>query len=179
MLTSKKLPPHLESMLRVNQAGEYGAVRIYGGQLKTMRDEGERPIIAQMEEEEKRHLSQFNDLLFTHHVAPTLFTPLWHMGGAALGVFTGFLGNRAIHTCTKAVEDVIEEHYQDQIDALEHDNHPLSPHLREIFTDFRNDELHHKDIAEHKLSETTLPLQLLEKGIKALAKFAIALSKRV
>ena len=179
MSLSKKLPSHLESMLRVNQAGEYGAVRIYGGQLKSMGDNTERPIIAQMEQEEQRHLAQFNDLLIEYQVLPTLFTPLWHVGGAALGLLTGLLGKRAIHTCTQAVEDVIVDHYQSQIDTLESDPHPLSPSLQKIFTQFRNDELHHKEIAQEHLQDAPFPLQLLGKGIKTLSQLAIALSKRI
>ena len=174
---SKKLPPHIESMLRVNQAGEYGAIRIYQGQLKTLQNSSEHATIKEMEEGEKKHLSTFNQLMVEHQVHPTLFTPLWHVGGFLMGAVTGMLGKKAAHTCTKAVEEVIEQHYQSQIDALEHDLHPLAQELRETFIQFRKEEIEHRDIAQERGASNDD--NLLSRGIKMISTAAIEISKRL
>lgn len=173
----RQLPPHIKSMLRVNQAGEYGAIRIYQGQLKTLKDKDEQAVIKEMEEGEQAHLKTFNTLLVEHDVPPTLLTPLWHVGGYLMGAVTGILGKRAAHTCTKAVEEVIEEHYQSQIDALEHDPHPMANVLRGTFIQFRKEEIAHKETAEHRGAyASTGPLSQV---IKFISKAAINISKRV
>lgn len=174
---SKKLPHHIESMLRVNQAGEYGAIRIYQGQLKTLQDASEHVIIKEMEEGEKKHLNTFNQLIVEHQVQPTLFTPLWHMGGFLMGAVTGFLGKKAAHTCTKAVEEVIEQHYQSQINALEYDPHPLAQELRQTFIQFREEEIGHRDIAQERGASDND--SFLSRGIKMISTAAIEISKRL
>ena len=108
----------IERMIRVDHAGEYGAVRIYDGQLAVMRHGRARDEIRRMAEHEARHLASFNELVRTGRVRPTLLQPLWHMAGYALGMATALLGEEAAMACTVAVEEVIDEHYQDQAERL-------------------------------------------------------------
>ena len=97
----------LARMIRVDQAGEYGAVRIYQGQRAVLRN---NKVLKQMESQEREHLARFNALVVEHKVRPTLLQPLWHLAGFALGAGTALLGEKAAMACTVAVEDVIEEH---------------------------------------------------------------------
>ena len=166
-------------MLRVNQAGEYGAVCIYRGQLKTMTSTQERAIIQDMEAGEQHHLSTFNNLLLEHRVPPTLLSPLWHVGGYIMGMVTGALGSKAAHACTKAVEEVIEEHYFTQIQALEHDSHPLAPSLRETFIKFREEEMEHKNIAHDRGADDAPFAHIISRGVKIISRLAIAASKKI
>ena len=107
----------IERMIRVDHAGEYGAVRIYDGQLAIIGRGHARDEIRQMAEQEKRHLAAFDELVRARHVRPTLLSPLWHLAGYALGAATALLGERAAMACTVAVEEVIDEHYEKQAGA--------------------------------------------------------------
>ena len=121
---SKRLPGDLDAkaqvqrMIRVDHAGEYGAKRIYDGQLAVLRRSPAAPTIHRMAEQERRHLARFERLVPERRVRPTLLQPLWHVAGFALGAATAMLGKRAAMACTVAVEEVIDRHYARQIEAL-------------------------------------------------------------
>ena len=166
-----------ESMLRVDQAGEYGAARIYAGQLAVM---GSRhPYareIARMAAQEKRHLDRFDAMVAERRVRPTLLQPLWHLGGFALGAATALLGPRAAMACTAAVETEIDRHYSEQRDALAGGS---DPELAEAVAEFQADELEHRDTALAHKAEELPGYPLLAGGIRALCRVAIAVAKRV
>ena len=137
----------IRRMLRVNQAGEYGAVRIYEGQLAVLRRSPNRAAIERMAEQERRHLAAFNKLIPEHRVRPTALMPVWHLAGFALGAGTALLGEKAAMACTVAVEEVIDDHYADQVKALEKEGGADDAALRDIFEQFRQEEVEHKDLS--------------------------------
>jgi ubiquinone biosynthesis monooxygenase Coq7 len=167
----------LEQLIRVNQAGEYGAKRIYQGQLAVLGNTDVAPTLKHMELQEKAHLEVFNKLIVEHSVRPTALHPLWHVAGFALGAGTALLGKRAAMACTIAVEEVIEEHYAEQISDLEK-NDPTSP-LIPTLQKFRAEELEHKDTAEAQEGKKAPFYPLLRQGIRVGSKMAIFLAKRV
>ncbi len=162
----------LERMLRVDQAGEYGAVRIYQGQRAILRD---NKVLKQMEAQEREHLARFNALVAEHGVRPTLLQPLWHLAGFALGASTALLGEKAAMACTVAVEDVIEEHYGRQEDVLG----DSQPELKATVQKFRADELEHKNHALDHGAEQAAGYPLLYAAISRGTKLAIWLSERI
>jgi ubiquinone biosynthesis monooxygenase Coq7 len=161
-------------MIRVDHAGEYGAKRIYDGQLAVL---GTRSAAAKkirhMAEQEQRHLEAFEKLVVERRVRPTALSPLWHAAGFALGAATALLGERAAMACTVAVEEVIDEHYQRQIDALGEDE----PALKKSLEEFRGNEIEHRDTAIDSGGRGGPPL--LGIAIKAGSKLAIWLSERI
>ena len=161
-------------MIRVDHAGEYGAKRIYDGQLAVL---GTRSAAAKkirrMAEQEQRHLDVFEKLVVERRVRPTALSPLWHAAGFALGAATALLGERAAMACTVAVEEVIDEHYQRQIDALGEDE----PALRQSLEEFRGNEIEHRDIALDAGGDEAPAL--LSAAIKAGSRLAIWLSERI
>lgn len=173
----------LDEMLRVDHAGEYGAVRIYQGQLavfgarkrKGAPDDDTLEIIRHMEEQEQEHLAAFNKILNEREVRPTAMTPIWHVAGYALGATTALMGEKAAMACTAAVEEVIEEHYQDQLDDLGADE----DELRAAITQFREDEIAHRDTAIERGAEETPGYGALSRAIKAGTRFAIRVSEKV
>ena len=165
----------IERMIRVDHAGEYGAVRIYDGQLAVMRRGRARDEIRRMAEHEVRHLATFNELVRTRHVRPTLLQPLWHMAGYALGAATALLGEEAAMACTVAIEEVIDEHYRGQAERLG----DAEPALKQTILAFRDEELTHRQRAiEHGAMET-LGYDLVSGAIKAGSRLAIWLSTRI
>ena len=138
-------------MLRVDHAGEFGAVRIYRGQLAVLGKGRAAGVVREMGEQEQRHLAAFEQLLPARRVRPTLLQPLWSVAGFALGAATALLGERAAMACTVAVEEVIDAHYRTQAEALAED----APALRATLLEFRDDELMHRDTAlAHGAAET-------------------------
>src|SRR5579863_10556825 len=138
--------PHEERiarMIRVDHAGEYGAKRIYQGQLAVLGRSRAATEIRRMAEQEERHLAAFEKLINERRVRPTALSPLWHVAGFALGAATAMLGERAAMACTVAVEEVIDEHYQRQIEALGDDE----PALAAALSEFRANEIEHRDTA--------------------------------
>lgn len=133
----------VERILRVDHAGEFGATRIYRGQLDLLRHGRGRGEIRLMAEAEQRHLAAFETLLRDRRVRPTLLRPLWSVAGYALGAATALLGERAAMACTVAVEDVIDGHYRDQAERLGDDDRDLQA----AFLEFRADEAAHRDAA--------------------------------
>jgi ubiquinone biosynthesis monooxygenase Coq7 len=168
---------NLARMLRVDHAGEHGAVQIYRGQLAVLGHTASGHTIRHMEEQEKAHLKTFDRLIVEHGVRPTVLSPFWHMAGFALGAATALMGEKAAMACTAAVEEVIDEHYAQQIAALETDGAP-SQALKETLESFRADEIAHRDTALSHGAEETPGYGLLSGAIKAGCRLAIRLSER-
>jgi 3-demethoxyubiquinol 3-hydroxylase len=165
----------IQRILRVDQAGEYGAVRIYEGQLAVLGDKPAGDVIRRMAKEERRHLDTFNRLLPERRVRPTALTPLWHVAGFALGAATALLGEEAAMACTVAVEEVIDEHYAAQSKQLGVEE----PDLKTVIDEFRQDELAHRDEGLANGAEQTPGYELLRAAIKTGSRLAIWLSTRV
>jgi ubiquinone biosynthesis monooxygenase Coq7 len=165
----------IDAMIRVDHAGEYGAVRIYDGQLAIIGRGRAREEIAHMAEQEKRHLAAFDALVRARRVRPTLLHPLWHVAGYALGAASALLGERAAMACTVAVEEVIDEHYHGQAEALG----DSEPELRETIEEFRADELAHRATALAYGARDALGYELLSGAIKTGSRVAIWLSTRI
>lgn len=166
--------PAVERMIRVDQAGEYGAARIYAGQLAVLRKTKSAPIIQHMAEQEQHHLDTFNRMIPKRRVRPTVLTPLWHVAGFALGAGTALLGEKAAMACTVAVEEVIDEHYAAQAECLGDDE----AELKETIETFRAEELEHRDIGYAEGAEQAPAYPLLTAAIKRASKTAIWLSER-
>lgn len=163
------------AMIRVDQAGEYGAKRIYEGQLAILgRSRAAAPIRA-MAAQEKRHLAEFDRLLVERRVRPTALAPLWHVAGFALGAATALFGARAAMACTVAVEEVIDAHYGDQAEQLGESEKALKATISE----FRDDELEHRAVALEHGARETLGYEVLTTVIKAGSRLAIWLSTRI
>lgn len=165
-------------MIRVDHAGEFGAVRIYQGQLAVL---DARPgsketaaVIRKMAAQEQEHLASFDKLVNERRVRPTALEPLWRLGGYALGAATALMGENAAMACTVAVEEVIGEHYAQQIANLGHD-----PELRLRIEKFRADEIAHHDEALALGAEKAPGYRLLSESIKAGCRLAIRLSTRL
>lgn len=165
----------LERVLRVDHAGEYGAKRIYAGQLSVLGKSACAPMLRHMAEQEDRHLAAFDRLLPQKRVRPTLMSPLWHVGGFALGAVTALMGEKAAMACTEAVEDVIDRHYAAQIETLGE----AEPELRELIEEFRQEEVEHRDTAREHGAEEAPAYPVLSRGIRAITRTAIWLSERV
>lgn len=161
-------------MLRVNQAGEYGAKRIYEGQLAILRNHPAATIIRHMSEQEQRHLDRFDELLIQRRVRPTILSPLWHVAGFALGAATAALGVKAAMACTEAVEEVIDEHYTNQISRLDETEAPLAKTIE----DFRRDEIEHRDVARTEGAQQAPGYPILKAAVKTGSRLAIWLSER-
>ncbi len=166
----------IDRILRVDHAGEYGAARIYAGQLAVMgtrhKDSG---VIQHMAAQELRHLKIFDQLLTERCVRPTLLGPVWHVAGFALGAATALMGPRAAMTCTSAVEEVIDEHYAEQRDRLT----STDPALAGIIEDFRQDEVEHRATAEAHGAKDTPGFPILRALIRAGCRTAISISERI
>lgn len=167
----------LSQMLRVNHAGEYGAGRIYAGQIAALKKSACRPTLEHMQAQEKRHLEVFEKMLTARRVRPTLLQPVWHAAGYALGYITGKMGEKAAMACTVAVEEVIDEHYHSQETFL--NNVPAEQPLKAVISQFRQEELEHRDIGLAHHAEAAPFYHRLSKGIKMASRAAIWLSKRI
>ena len=166
---------YISQIIRVNHAGEYGAKRIYQGQLDILKKTKSAFIIKHMAEQEEEHLKYFEDKIVERRVRPTILFPLWHIAGYILGASTALMGEKAAMACTEAVETVIDEHYQDQLTKLKEDE----KELREKINQFREEELEHKNIAESSYSKEAPAYKALTGLIKIGCKTAIWLSKRI
>lgn len=179
MSRSRSTPPSqraIHAMLRVDQAGEFGATRIYAGQQAVMGDRAPGAMaIAGMAAQEQEHLAWFNVEMAKRQVRPTALQPVWHVAGFALGAVTAMLGPEAAMACTAAVETEIDQHYRDQLDELgEHE-----PALAAKIEQFRLEELDHKDHALAAGAERAVAYPLLSGLIRLGCRAAIGLSKRV
>jgi ubiquinone biosynthesis monooxygenase Coq7 len=168
--------PDVASMIRVDQAGEYGAVRIYCGQLAVLgpRHPAAR-IISRMQAQEERHLKRFDDMLAERGLRPTLLQPLWHVAGYALGAATALMGPNAAMACTAAVETEIDSHYGEQRRALG----TQEADLGETIAEFQAEELEHRDTAVAAGAEHVFGYPILSGLIRAGCRLAISLSKRI
>jgi ubiquinone biosynthesis monooxygenase Coq7 len=167
--------PDVPSMIRVDQAGEYGATRIYCGQLAVLGSNAASRPIARMQLQEERHLRTFDEMMVERGVRPTLLQPLWRVAGHALGVTTALMGPSAAMACTAAVETEIDRHYSDQLRALGRSE----PDLADTIGRFRDEELEHRDTAIAAGAEDAFGYPILSSLIRAGCRIAIALSKRI
>jgi ubiquinone biosynthesis monooxygenase Coq7 len=168
--------PNVASMLRVDHAGEYGATRIYAGQLAVFGNNHptSRPI-AQMAAQEERHLTTFDRMLAERGVRPTVLQPIWHVAGHALGAATALISPQAAMACTAAVEDEIDSHYGAQRRELADTDTPLS----DVIEEFQREELEHRDLALAHGAEDAAGYPILYAAIRAGCRAAIHLSKRI
>lgn len=162
-------------IIRVDQAGEYGARRIYDGQLAVMREGPAKEKVRHMAEQEAGHLKTFDELMVERRARPTMLSPLWHVAGFALGAGTALLGEKAAMACTVAVEEVIDEHYAAQSQALGDDEAAL----REVIDDARVQEVEHRDTAKAAGAAETPGYETLSAAIKSGSRLAIWLSERL
>ncbi len=162
-------------MIRVDHAGEYGAKRIYDGQLAVLGKSGAAPAIREMAEAEQAHLDAFDALLVERRVRPTLLSPVWHAAGFALGAASALLGERAAMACTVAVEEVIEEHYAGQASRLGEDE----AELRQTLEEFGADEAHHRQTGLAHGAEQAPGYGALSVAVKRGTRLAIWLSERI
>lgn len=170
--------PTLESIIRVDHAGELGADRVYAGQMAVLGTTSKGPLIKHMWEQEKGHRAKFEELIRKHRVRPTAMTPLWNVAGYALGVGSALLGDKAAMACTVAVETVIVDHYNDQLRTLMSDPE-ANKELLETITRFRDEEQEHHDTGLDQGAEQAPFYRALTEVIKFGCKTAIAISKVV
>ena len=169
----------LKEFIRVDHAGERGAIKIYEGQLLALntiiKEESLKKIIEEMKVHEKEHLDFFEKELKTRNIEPTKLLPLWDILGVALGFGSTIMGKKAAMLCTASVEEVIDKHYQNQINQLEIDE----KNLKNKIIKFREDEIHHKDIAYEEGATKEGAYFLLDKIIKTGSKIAISISEKI
>ena len=168
----------IHRMIRVDQAGEYGATRIYAGQLAVMGDRGPHSQeIAHMAEQEKDHRAKFDALMAERGVRPTALQPFWSVAGYALGAATALIGPEAAMACTAAVETEIDKHYSDQLDRLAETD--ADPELSAMIEEFREDERAHRDAALAAGAERAPAYPLLSGAIRLGCRAAIKLAERI
>ena len=174
--TNKK---YLEEIIRVDHAGERGAIKIYEGQLLALKtfkqDEDLKRQIEEMKEHEKEHYEYFDKEIQKRNIKPTKLLPLWDLMGVTLGFGTALLGKKATMLCTASVEEVIGDHYKNQTYKLEEDEVDLKKKIEK----FRDDELSHKDIAYEGGATKKGLYGVLDKLIKTSSRIAIAISEKV
>jgi 3-demethoxyubiquinol 3-hydroxylase len=166
------------AMIRVDQAGEYGATRIYAGQLAVMGDRGPHsPDIRAMAEQEAAHLAKFDALVARRGTRPTALQPFWSLAGYALGAATALIGPEAAMACTAAIEEEIDRHYTHQLARLEQDGD--DPELAGLIGQFRDDEREHRDAAIRLGAERAPAYPLLSAAIRLGCRTAIRLSEKI
>ena len=174
--TNKK---KIEEFIRVDHAGERGAIKIYEGQLLALntfiKDEELKKTIEEMKEHEKEHCEYFENEIRKRNIKPTKLLPFWDLLGVGLGFGSTILGKKAAMLCTASVEEVIQEHYANQIKQLE----PDEKMLKDKIIKFRDDEIQHKDIAYDKGATKKGPYSILDKLIKTGSKIAINISEKI
>ena len=175
----KKTNNRVEEFIRVDHAGERGAVKIYEGQLLALntiiKNDNLKKTIEDMKEHEIEHCQFFEKEIKKRNIRPTKFLPLWDLLGVGLGFGSTILGKKAAMLCTASVEEVIDEHYQDQINKLG----PEEKNLKTKIIKFREDELHHKDIAYEEGATKKGIYSIMDKIIKTGSKLAIRISEKV
>ncbi len=166
----------IKRMVRVNHAGEYGAVRIYEGQLAVLGKTSNAKIIRDMLTQERKHLEKFNELIISRRVRPTAMMPVWHIAGFTLGAASALLGEKTAHACTVAVEEVIDKHYENQIQKLESDD---EKELGDLFAQFQLEEIEHRDTAIEGGAKEAKHFSLISKAVKFSSRLAIWISMRI
>ena len=166
----------LDEIIRVDHAGEYGATRIYDGQIAVFgKDSKIGKTIQHMADQEQEHIEKFNELLIEKRVRPTALLPVWNIAGFALGAGTALMGEKAAMACTVAVEKVIGEHYREQQELLEDDE----KELKKTIAKFEKDELEHHDIGLEHDAENAPGYKVMTKVIEIGCKAAITISKKI
>ena len=169
----------IEEFIRVDHAGERGAIKIYEGQLLALntiiKNETLKKTIEEMRLHEKEHCEFFEKEIKKRNIKPTVFLPLWDLLGIGLGFGSTIIGKKAAMLCTASVEEVIDEHYLNQINQLKSDE----KNLKNKIIKFRKDELHHKDIAYEKGATKEGLYSIMDKIIKTGSKIAINISEKV
>jgi ubiquinone biosynthesis monooxygenase Coq7 len=180
--THRALPgdmhPTLDRLLRVDHAGEYGAQRIYAGQLAVLKHSPIAPEIRHMAGQEEAHLAAFNALLVEHRARPSALLPFWHVAGYVLGAATALMGEKTAMACTVAVESVIADHYQHQLDALS-EMSPEAAAIAPTLAQFRAEEIEHHDSGLAHNAEDAPLYPLVSAVIKRGCRAAIWLAERV
>ena len=175
----KKTSDRVQEFIRVDHAGERGAVKIYEGQLLALntivKDESLKKTIEDMKVHEIEHCQYFENEIKKRNIKPTKFLPLWDLLGVGLGFGSTILGKKAAMLCTASVEEVIDKHYLDQINQLG----PEEKELKKKIIKFREDELHHKDIAYEEGATKKGVYSLMDKIIKTGSKIAINISEKI
>ena len=175
----KKTNNKIEEFIRVDHAGERGAIKIYEGQLLALntlvKNESLKKTIEEMKVHEKEHFDFFENEIKKRKIKPTKFLPLWDLFGVGLGFGSTILGKKAAMLCTASVEEVIDEHYQNQIDQLG----PEEKVLKKKIIKFREDELHHKDLAYEQGATKKGLYSIMDKIIKTGSKLAINISEKI
>jgi ubiquinone biosynthesis monooxygenase Coq7 len=177
-IMTQKLSPSTQSMIRVNHAGEYGAARIYAGQLFVL---GADQTIEHMAAQEAEHLDAFQQMLINERVRPSVLQPVWYAGGFLMGALTALAGRNIAHACTSAVETVIDEHYRDQLDQLRtaEGENPLHASLATLVEQCRQDECAHKETANVEAGVDLAKAYPITTGIiETITRSAIAVAKR-
>ncbi|QJU60494.1 demethoxyubiquinone hydroxylase family protein [Sphingomonas sp. AP4-R1] len=165
-----------DAMIRVDQAGEFGATRIYAGQLAILGDRHPASrAIARMAAQEQNHLARFNALMTERRVRPTLLAPVWHVAGHALGAVTALISPEAAMACTAAIETEIDLHYEDQRRTLG----PHDPKLGTMIAEFQAEEVEHRETAIAAGAERAPAYPVLSAAIRMGCRAAIAISKRI
>ncbi|NXM95801.1 COQ7 protein, partial [Sylvia borin] len=170
--------PVIDRIIRVDHAGEYGANRIYAGQMAVLGRSSVGPVIQQMWNQEKVHLKKFNELMVAYRVRPTVLLPFWNVAGFVLGAGSAFLGKKGAMACTVAVEECISEHYNNQIRTLIEDPKKYKE-LLQVIKQFRDEEQEHHDIGLEHDAEATPAYSVLKTAIQLGCKAAIFLSERI
>ena len=169
----------VEEFIRVDHAGERGAIKIYEGQLLALntfvKNENLKKTIEKMKNHEKEHLDFFNKEIKKRNIKPTKLLPLWDLVGVGLGFGSAIIGKKATMLCTASVEEVIDEHYQNQINQLNSNEKVLKEKIKK----FRDDELHHRDIAYEQGASKKGLYSILDKIIKTGSKVAISISEKI
>ena len=169
----------VEEFIRVDHAGERGAIKIYEGQLLALntfvKDDNLKKTIQEMKDQEKEHCNYFENEIKIRNIKPTKLMPLWDLLGVGIGFSSTLLGKKAAMLCTASVEEVIDEHYEKQINQLK----PDEKILKEKIKKFRLDELHHKDIAYEKGATKKGLYKILDRIIKTGSKVAINISEKI
>ena len=180
-MTDRPLPgdptprSEIARMIRVDHAGEFGASRIYAGQLAVLGRGDKGDLLRHMKAQEQVHLESFSNMIADRRVRPTALLPIWNIAGFALGAITAAMGEKAAMACTVAVEESIDQHYREQIERLGEDEQPL----RDTIEKFRLEEVEHRDIGLENGAEQAFGYRLLSGAIRLGCKVAIAVSERV
>lgn len=173
----KSKEEYLSETIRVNHAGEFGAKRIYEGQLAVLKNKPVAKEIEHMKEQELEHLEYFEQQIIERNIRPSALSPIWDVAGFALGAATALLGEKAAMACTVAVEEVIDEHYEEQVKKLS-DDHKNEKELKEKILKFQAEELEHRQTGLDHHAEEAIAYPVLTHAIKTGSKAAIWLAKR-
>ncbi len=173
----KDIKKKIDEIIRVNHAGEFGAQMIYGGQIKFTRDEKLKKKLMEIADDEQRHFDYFNKKMIDYRTRPTLMTPVWEIGGSFLGAITAKLGEKYVHACTESVEQVIVDHYKNQMEYLK--KNKTNDDLLKKIKQFCDEEDEHRQDAKDSLTADDFKVKMFKKFTSKLTSLAIKISKKV